>query len=370
MTMPERYHDRPARHSGDGVIVESMATLAAITEDQWNRIAPSGNLYQSYRWLRASEIISPSPVRYHCAWQSSTSTLVGCLPAYQYLPGGNPAYDPRNRFVLSNATVDQWYPHQILGARSGYLQQPSIAPELHTNERIQVFRKLIDAAHRSTAEVTSVSIPFLTEQARPLVTACVPEHWSMVAEGANTVLDVPPDGFDGYLRARSNKRRAQIRRERRVFAECGITIQEHRLRDRLAVVAETAVSTQQHHGSTITVKRMTSALEAQAEWLDDASLVLQARHGNDTVGAALFFRHGDDLFLRTIGFDRSNVLTRNAFTYFNLAFYEPIARCAPLGIRRIWLGPGSLDTKIRRGARECSLFSAVLPPPGSGVRGR
>lgn len=56
------------------------------------------------------------------------------------------------------------------------------------------------------------------------------------------------------------------------------------------------------------------------------------------------------------GFDY-NYITKNDYTYFNIAFYEPIKDAIEEGVKRIHFRPSSLQAKLKRG---CNLEKLYL----------
>lgn len=66
----------------------------------------------------------------------------------------------------------------------------------------------------------------------------------------------------------------------------------------------------------------------------------------ELLGFSVLFDDGDPMMYR-VGKPQSE---DSSHLYFNLTFYEPIRRAAQRGRKRIWVGPGALETKHHRGA--------------------
>ena len=66
-------------------------------------------------------------------------------------------------------------------------------------------------------------------------------------------------------------------------------------------------------------------------------------------GTSLLLRRGDRGVLALVGIDHALPLPE--FAYFNLTYYGPAGDAPSLGLRRIDLGPGMVEMKIRRGCR-------------------
>ena len=340
--------------------IEDVSTLAEVPPDAWRRIAPGGNLYQTYEWMRAAEAIAGKGVTYHCA-VTPGGDLCGCLPVYGYRPGGNPGYDPMRLYATAE-DGRRWYPHALYGARSGYLQRPLADPGLAPEPRRRLLRALIARADAPGRRAASASFPFVAADTATDLSACLPGGWSVRPAGPAAALDVPEDGFDGYLRSFPARRRTMVKREVQALAEQGVTVVEGGLTEYLPLIARLGTGTQQRHGSTIREDRLRAALELQARWLAGRDWVLAAYRGPVCLGVVLSYRCGDTLFPRLVGLDHDEPATRRARVYFNLLFYELVRRSARAGIRRAWLGPGALDAKLRRGCSAFPLVCAVREP--------
>ena len=95
--------------------------------------------------------------------------------------------------------------------------------------------------------------------------------------------------------------------------------------------------------------------EILAGHMGDTARALLAGKEGDWRGALCYFVSGKTLYQFHGG-----VRDRD-FTYFNLGFYEPIRIAYELGLNSINFGPGSSETKMRRGCRKIPLTYCGKP---------
>lgn len=101
------------------------------------------------------------------------------------------------------------------------------------------------------------------------------------------------------------------------------------------------------------------------EYHGDATVVTSAHAGDELLASALLLTAGDHAAGPLIGVS-TDARNRKAFTYFNLALYEPIRLCIELNVRRLYLGAGLYDAKRRRGCRELPLVMLVRARSAAG----
>lgn len=90
--------------------------------------------------------------------------------------------------------------------------------------------------------------------------------------------------------------------------------------------------------------------------------IAKTEGGTEMLGAALLITAQGEAAGSLIGVT-DLPLNRRAFTYFNLAFYEPIRHCIAQNIHRIYFGGGLRKAKRKRGCKEMAV-SIFLRPAG------
>jgi hypothetical protein len=161
-------------------------------------------------------------------------------------------------------------------------------------------------------------------------------------------MDVRWDSFEVYLAGLGAKRRTGARRERAAPAAAGIGIsQEPRFEEHAGRLYSLIEANQQAH-SDEPLGIDAAFFTVLARHHRDHSVLTVARAGTTPVGAALLLVAGCSVGGPLIGLDEDG-RNRKAFTYFNLALYEPVRWCIGHGVRRLYLGAGLYDAKRRRG---------------------
>ncbi|MFI1189011.1 GNAT family N-acetyltransferase [Streptomyces californicus] len=183
-------------------------------------------------------------------------------------------------------------------------------------------------------------------------------------------LDVPDDGFDGYLASAGHSRRRQIRADLRQTADNGLRFETAPL-DRNAPFDDIARLLVLHEK-----KYDPSYTRPPADFLPYLDLcaripgahLILARLNGRAVGCHVVFHHADVLWVRLFGVDES--LTETRSSYFSLMFYEPLRLAHRLGARAVHLGIAASETKLRRGARLEPLWTVALAGEGTLDRAR
>ena len=174
--------------------------------------------------------------------------------------------------------------------------------------------------------------------------------YSPIFLGADSFLEVPPSGFDGYLARFTSHRRRRIRHEAEAFAKVGarVAVEEGpaALRDDYARLRAALRSRYGQRGDVEWARAETARLR---DTVRDRVVVASARRDGKLLGFVTAFRDGRDLRTRSAGFDYA--LLRDEYCYFNVVYYEPIRWAAQRGLERIWYGLGSYEAKALRGCR-------------------
>jgi uncharacterized protein len=303
-------------------------------------------LYNNPSWLRFQEIERAGVSSSYFLAHARDGTVVAALPVYRVTAESNPNYQLRRVFPPAMAGDG---PHVLIGNRHGYhnalLTHPGLAPGDRQAALAQLVEAVLEFVRRNG--IRTAWWPFLDlagmRALRPLLGDPVP-----VVMKNECALRLSGTGFGDYLDQLSAKRRAAVRGERARFATAGYDIRDRRLSESVPDVARLGVETVRKHGGALdvgTARRMTSA---QAELLDDTSIVLTCTCEDTPVGIALIMDHGDTTYLRAAGFDYAR--TGSAAEYFELVFYRPIERAYSLGLTGVSLGVSSYLAKASRGA--------------------
>jgi predicted N-acyltransferase len=171
-------------------------------------------------------------------------------------------------------------------------------------------------------------------------------------------LDINWTTFDEYLGSLRHHVSNNIRREIRKCLESGIEIE---LVSEFGDLAET-LST--FRGNLIWKRsRVTNPFDVVfykrlTEFASDKVRLFVARKNGHIVGFCCCFQQGDTLDVNHCGFNYQ-VLGRNDFAYFNLAYYTPIKWAIENHIKKMYYARELPDLKKRRGLKPEKVYSFV-----------
>ena len=178
-------------------------------------------------------------------------------------------------------------------------------------------------------------------------------------------LDVPWTDFDGYLRSLSRRGKnlpTKIRRESAAPERKGVRIERLKNFGSSAVEIHRLFDHTHQKNSGSSTKFGPQMIETLANVHAGKSVVsIAAADGEPTLlGCALLLTAKGTASGSLIGV-AEQAINRDAFTYFNLAYYLPIRFCLDNNIHRIYFGGGLRNMKRRRGCNEMGVSIFVRP---------
>lgn len=324
--------------------ISRVRSVREIPDDALDALATT--VYSSSSWLRFSETERAGVASSYLLACAQDGALAAVLPMYQMDSETNPNYLLQRVFPAAEARDGR---QVLIGNRHGYDNALLAHPGLSPQDRQAAFAQLVTAALEVVRQdgVSAAWWPYLDYASmralRPLLADAVP-----VAMKNECSLTLQGTGFTDYLGQLSSSRRAAIKAERTKFAAAGYSVSGRRLSASVDDVARLGTLTVRKYGGGIDVETARQMTAAQAEVLDDVSLVWTCTLQDRAVGVALLMDHNDTSYLRMAGFDYARM--SRAAEYFELAFYRPIERAYSVGITNISLGVSSYQAKTRRGA--------------------
>jgi predicted N-acyltransferase len=338
---------------GDDHIAIAQASLASVDAERWDELAGDSGFYLSYDWLRFVEGDPGTSVEYLLGRRGHV--VVGALPLYDVREEANSRYQPQRFTDLFR----QRGRLLVAGARTAYrstlLVDWTLPPDIRQTIVELLLRRALERAQ--DCGFHGVVMPFLTTEALiPLIRG---RRVVATLDAVEAQIEDYGGSFAQYTERLSPSRRHRVRRERRIFTESGWSTTTQQLGDCAPTLARLLLNVNRKYGHSASLQVLREFLERQAEFVGWRSVVFSCEDKHGIAGAALYYSFRNTMYGRLVGFDYGRL--RNAFEYFNLAYYEPIVALAPQGPCALHLGIGSWEAKARRGATIRPLWTAFVP---------
>jgi len=318
--------------------------LGGLDDQQWDEMA-GNRFYSSAFWLRL------------CALEGG-GTSGG---VHVTLPGGGRAAVPVIAVGEDAHPNCQWgtilaahglpSPPQhgiYVGQRRGYLANLLTSPGVDP----------VTAAGRILEEVRSARppVPPAAASAQVAVHLTTPDVLAFREAGvkaepvllaADAWIGIPSGGWEEWLESLGSRHRIRrVRSEVRKFEQAGYQVERRTLAEAWADVARLAIHTERRYGRAGDPSIYYDGFRKQGELAGPrAEVLLCAYDDGPPVGCCLYYRDGDTIYLRAVGFDYERL--RGAAEYFNLVYHLP-ARLP--GVRWLHAGIATPDGKALRGA--------------------
>ncbi|MGH3730988.1 MAG: GNAT family N-acetyltransferase [Micromonosporaceae bacterium] len=343
--------------------VEDTADPAGLDPKEWDRLvtAAGAGFYLSHAWLSALHGVDGFAER-NLMVRNGAGDLVAGLNLYTIERATNPLYDP-HQVLAPDTDPAAWEPQLVVGARSGY----SNGVLATTDEG---YAAVAELATREVAasDCASAAMMYLgTEDARrmaALIPGTVP-----VLSGFRSELPITFDSFDGYLAGLVRKRRKNVRRDLKRFADSGCRIETTALEPYVDQLAPLLGNVQRHHGVDIPDELHAGYLRGCASGeLADRAVVFQCFQEERRIGFCLAYAHHGRLTIRVVGMDYERTTASGA--HFSLLCYAPIQYAVTHDVSTIDFGTEGYRTKLLRGAELVPLWSLPVRAPGDWTRER
>jgi Lantibiotic dehydratase, N terminus/Peptidogalycan biosysnthesis/recognition len=330
--------------------VESIADQLAAADSS---LLPAGAVEELVRTERLHAAHGLS-VRYAVA--TDGRRVCGLLPIYPAVPPFPTYADPH---ALIGPREGGWTRGSYLGSL-GRLPNVAAAAGPDRAETLHgLVTKALDVAAADGAEFACA--PLLRDGLVEHVRRSFGPDLVVGRTTHEAVIDIAFSSFEGYVKSLPARQR-QVRRERRRFAECGLTVDEVPLIDAVRDLAPLMRNVERKYGNDEPVEVSETYLVSIALAMGAQATTLVAHDGRSPVAFSVIWRPGPDWRVRSWGCDYAR--TGRTLAYFNLVYYEPIARAAASGARRLVLGTEALEAKLERGARLDRLTTVGLPLRG------
>ncbi|MEW1690530.1 GNAT family N-acetyltransferase [Streptomyces sp. NPDC091265] len=329
----------------------------------------TGTLYDTPEWLRYCEASSGGLLR-HITLQDGRGRSVGLatvrivrdekvmsLYNLRSLLDGLPS-DP-----AAEAGEPPLFPSAVAavsGAHCVLLPDPAADDASRAAQRGALARAVVALA--AAEGCTATGFLYLTADAAQDVAAALGDGaGTPFLVAAQTQLTGGWPDFEGYLATLRSPRRNKIRRERKQFAESGITTRVlYGTQELGEATARLQVGLRERYGAAGTVESVMRDYAHLSAHVDDRVRVFLCEREGRPIGMSLALADGDRLHVRLAGFDYA---TAGAdFAYFNAVYYEPILWGIEHGVTHYSFGTGTYAAKLTRGCVPVPLYGVVQWP--------
>ncbi len=336
----------PAGAVGMRSLIDVRGSLDEVARDEWDALTSDAGLFTSWRWLRAYED-EPDVRAAYVLVRDPDGSLVGAAPCHAPVQSRHVLYDLTAMLPAHRADLPEPTEQLLAGGRRGYRADLLLAPGLTGVRRREVVGRLVTGI-REHARATGrrAGMMYVPDGAvGKLRDAGVHD---VLPLNADAVIRLPGRGPGDWLASLPRKRRWEVGQHRRAFTDGGWTLVEPDPASMLPRLGELYCEVQRRHGAhDATPEAGAALLAAQLEHLGDRAVLLVASLAGDLAAFSLSFWHGDELYVRAVGFDYART---SGGEYFVLSVYEPVARAYAAGASAVRLGMGSLHAKRLRGA--------------------
>ncbi|GAA2139213.1 hypothetical protein GCM10009760_21180 [Kitasatospora kazusensis] len=271
---------------------------------------------------------------------------------------GAPGLDPVRRFLLAE-TQPALVVRNMQDSR--IVVDPDTGPELQARLVESVLRALVELAEDQG--LRTVCFPYATAPVRDQLAEAGVLPWESCR--LSTTARYRLDGlasFDDYLARLPSRRRREVRREIRRFAESGIEVSPAGFDEVIERVAVLEANNFRKYGWDITVEAILAQRRAWRAAFGEELKVLVGRKGSDIVASLVFRETAELLELFSVGFDYSAV--GGEYCYFNLSCYLPIRHAIERSIPTVEVGAEAVRGKYLRGCSVEQLYFCISRPDG------
>ncbi|GAA3098761.1 peptidogalycan biosysnthesis protein [Streptosporangium carneum] len=206
---------------------------------------------------------------------------------------------------------------------------------------------------------SSLFLPHLPDPAPDWLVEGISGPSHLFPMGASAYLDLGGTStFGEYLSGFTAKRRREVLRERRAFAEAGLRVETSPVVPVSADVVRRQINHYRRYGLVSTEERILGQFRSLQKEYEGRLVFLTAVRGDSgVVGHVLAIQEADWLVPKLAGFEG-----REGFAYFEATYYAMIEwalkgpRCTLIDY-----GGAAVDAKVRRGCRVRPLQGALLP---------
>lgn len=336
------------------VRIQHYDSVSAVDPTGWRQLDVTSG-YSSYEWLRIVERYASGhhAPRYIVAYLQERPVGAIVLELVNNVDRENGIVRRvlGGRRVLRHTFGKHIVPYLVAGTPFGYGGQFLLDPRVDADQRHRVIRELLSSAEKLSAslraplwfsDVLAADVLLMDTLKEAGYLRC---HYLPLAE-----IDIEWDTFDDYVAALKKRHKniaKDIRRERNRCRTAGVTLEEPaELGDREETFVQLANQTYGKH-SDLAFPFRAGFFSGLRQVAGDDFLACSAQMNDRTLGFVTMLSDGHTAWAGSYGIDYTDSASR--FVYFNLVLQWPIQKAIELGLKKLVLGRGHYELKLRRG---------------------
>jgi len=333
--------------------IQLKHSLNEINADNWDALMDE-RLYLSYGWLKTIEetaINKNKPFYFLIEDDGATVAVAVCYETRKDNP-----YDLLNGYILgrleriAGTFGISFKPAFLCGPAGGYGEHVIVKQGLSQQQRIAYMSLLIDAIEVE-AETRRLSLFFsnVSENESELRNELQARKYNITVVHPKNRLKIKWRSFTGYLSDRatiSKKDKETFKYQMNKNRKAGVSI---RLLDEPEHEERLYQLLSEHHYrlNKQPFPYTENFIRSLRKNLGSDAMILVAEKDSEFIGVTILFQRDSEGWATFIGMDHD--LSKNNFTYFNLAYYELIDRAIRTGIKSLNYGGMLYRVKKRRG---------------------
>ena len=339
-------------------------SVSAIDPLQWRQLgALSG--FSSYGWLKTveSHAIGSYAPRYIVAYCQETPVGAVILDLVNDVDRENGIVRRvfGGRRLLRHIFGKSLVPNLVAGTPFGYGGQFLMNAGADRTQTVRVVRELLSAAEELSAAL-GASLWFSDVLASDTLLIDILRDAGYLSSRYLPLAELAIEWhtFDEYVDTLKSRYRNHIRREQKRCRAAGVVFEEPiDLGDRDKTFVQLANQTYGKHGD-LAFPFNPGFFSSLKSNLGDEFQACNALESGNILGFVTMISDGHTAWAGNYGLDYTN--SSSAFVYFNLVLQWPIRKAIELGLKRLVLGRGHYELKMRRGCTLTETYLFHKPP--------
>ncbi|MEJ2615029.1 MAG: GNAT family N-acetyltransferase [Ignavibacteriaceae bacterium] len=340
-------------------------SITGVKKESWDALT-GNNVYMCYEFLKTFEETLSFPLLPHYITINEHEEIIGASVCYFEQKNEGRIID---KVILGKllkfGLIEKlsFFPAVICNRQRGNGTHFILYPGISNDQIILLQNKILDEIER-IAKNNKASVCFMNinENETQLMKSLKKRGYYKSMDLPSNFIDIKWSSFEEYENHLSKKylnMKKSIRRELNKNRKSGVII-------------EKLENINSHHERLLELlkKNHFKYNLSPFPFKPDLFKKIKENFGNNTsiyiavkdgiiIGVQVELRRGKEVFLSNVGIDYE--YSQKDFTFFNLAYYEPIKHAIQYDIARIYYGRGSYETKMRRGCTTQDMYIFYKP---------